>query len=378
MGTGRTARLVAGAASGALVISGALAAAPAAASAPQVPDAPPLKLGALALIPWHVAPSLASLRDEVNARWPSRDRSSDGAVGDVRHQARTNSHNPVGGGGGPGAGTRGSVHAIDLTARGIDVDLVLRSVIGDHRVWYVIHGGRIWSRTYGWAPQVYTGDPHTTHIHVNLREDSQEAALAAEGDTSRWLSGGGSASRGSAAGVSRIVPAAGAPVLARSATVALQRALIARGFGIPSGPTGWYGPETTKAVRAFQAAQGWSGSAADGIAGPLTLRRLGVAEARAVTNATPATATKPTATKPAGTATRAKAGAYTPGTASREVYFLQQALMKAGYSIPAGATGYFGARTVDAVKAFQRAQGWPEDQCDGIPGPRTLARLGLA
>ncbi|OYV26774.1 MAG: hypothetical protein B7W98_02955, partial [Parcubacteria group bacterium 20-58-5] len=40
-----------------------------------------------------------------------------------------------------------------------------------------------------------------------------------------------------------------------------------------------------------------------------------------------------------------------------EVTCLQQALIAAGYSIPAGATGYFGAQTVAAVSAWQKAVG---------------------
>lgn len=367
----RTARSVAGVVIGAL----AIAAAPPPAMAAPDPTGPSPILRASALAPWHLSPSLAALRAEVNKRWPNRDRSSDGAIGDARHQARTNSHNPARYPGGPSVGTPGAVHALDVTARGIEVGVLLDAVVGDHRVWYVIHDGQIWSRTTNWVPRRHLGDPHTTHVHINLREGSQSVAVAAETDTSRWLSGSGT--RGTTAS-SR----ASAASLSTSATRTLQRALISRGFSIPSGPTGWYGPETTRAVAAFQRSQGWRGSGADGIAGALTLRRLGVAVSGAsVTRATPAVA-KPAA-KPKASATskatskKASPKAYRPGTASREVYFLQQALIERGYSIPAGPTGYYGTRTVKAVRAFQLAQGWPASQCDGIPGAKTLKLLGL-
>jgi peptidoglycan hydrolase-like protein with peptidoglycan-binding domain len=333
-------------------------------------------LSASALVDWHLAPSLTALRTEIDTRWPNRDRSSDGAIGDIRHQTRTNSHNPARYPGGPSVGTVGSVHALDITARGIDVNLVLDAVVGDPRVWYVIHDGQIWSRTTGWSPRRQSGDPHVTHIHINLREDSQSASVSAEQDTSRWL--GGSGSRGASA-PSR----ASAAALPTSVTKSLQRALISRGFTIPSGPTGWYGPETTRAVAAFQRSQGWAGSGADGIAGALTLKRLGLASA-----STAATRVSTTTDAPSRTTTRASAKAstakgaspkaYRPGTATREVYFLQQALIERGYRIPAGPTGYYGSKTVEAVRAFQLAQGWPEAQCDGIPGTKTLKLLGLA
>jgi peptidoglycan hydrolase-like protein with peptidoglycan-binding domain len=366
----------------------ALATAPPALAAPDTmtPPAPgaPATLRAAALYDWHLAPSLAALRSEVNTRWPNRDRSSDGAVGDTRHQSRTNSHNPARYPGGPAVGTVGSVHALDITARGIDVRALLDAVVGDPRVWYVIHDGQIWSRTTNWAPRAQGGDPHATHVHINLREDSQAAAVAAEQDTSRWLTGSGA--RGTSAPI-RQGPTT--TTMSATTTKSLQRALIARGFTIPSGPTGWYGPETTKAVAAFQRSQGWIGSAADGLAGEETLRRLGVSGtgASSVATVTPTVATTPSQpTKPAASAVTvatpargpAGSGTYRPGTASREVYLLQQALIQRGYAIPAGATGYFGARTVEAVRAFQLSQGWPAAECDGIPGPRTLKLLGLA
>lgn len=369
-------RVVATAATSALVIGG-IGCTGAAAASPGIPAA----MMASGIDQWYLAPSLVALRTEVNLRWPGRDRSSDGWVGDAYHASRTNSHNPVGSPGGPGVGTKGAVHALDITANGINVTSVLRAVVGDSRVWYVIYDRKIWSRTTGWAPVRYTGDPHTTHIHVNLREGSQRIAVAAERDNSRWLSGS-SGSTARAAGTS--ARSMLTPKLTNSGTKALQRALISAGYHIPSGPTGWYGPETTRAVRAFQQAQGWSGSGADGIAGSQTLRRLGVGSAPTATVArTSKKAKKPKSSKAAGASTGTKAGAakalagYKPGTASTKVYYLQQALIEKGYDIPAGPTGYFGERTVAAVAAFQRAQGWPASQCDGVPGRKTLSRLGL-
>ncbi len=62
---------------------------------------------------------------------------------------------------------------------------------------------------------------------------------------------------------------------------------------------------------------------------------------------------------------------------ARLVYDLQGVLISRGFSIPAGQTGYFGARTQQAVADFQRSLGWSGDQADGIPGSQTLRRLGL-
>jgi hypothetical protein len=123
---------------------------------------------------YYLAPCLVSLRDEINTRWPERDKGSDGWIGDPTHAARVSDHNPD---------SKGCVHAIDVDVDGIDVDLLLKQVIGDPRVWYVIFDRRIYSRTYGWAARVYTGtNPHTAHVHVSIRYDR-----AYEDNTATWL-----------------------------------------------------------------------------------------------------------------------------------------------------------------------------------------------
>jgi peptidoglycan hydrolase-like protein with peptidoglycan-binding domain len=367
-------RAVACAACALLLASGVVSPARATQSGPEQPGVESgITLGTLSLIPWYAAPSLVTLRKEVDARWPGRSRASDGVIGDARHAARTNSHNPVGGAGGPGVGTRGAVHAIDITASGIDVQALLSAVVGDARVWYVIHGGRIWSRSTGWAPVAHRGDPHTTHIHVNLREDDQAAAVAAENDTRSWF-GRGSAS-----------PAflSGGTALTRAQTTRLQQALLGRGYAIPAGATGTYGAQTTAAVAAFQRDQGWSGSQADGIAGPETLRRLGVTAAAGSSGSRGASASIVKATPTTKAPTRSPAPAPARPTRrwdpqnGRLVYDLQNALIAKGYSIPAGPTGYFGTRTKLAVRQFQESLGFSGAQADGIPGPTTLRRLGL-
>lgn len=61
-----------------------------------------------------------------------------------------------------------------------------------------------------------------------------------------------------------------------------------------------------------------------------------------------------------------------PGARGSQVTALQQLLLSEGYSIPAGATGYYGSQTVNAVVDFQKAHGI--DQL-GVVGPATRAAL---
>jgi hypothetical protein len=63
----------------------------------------------------------------------------------------------------------------------------------------------------------------------------------------------------------------------------------------------------------------------------------------------------------------------TPGTTSADVTALQQFLMNQGFQIPAGATGYYGDQTKNAVAQWQKAMGVDTQGNDGYWGPRSIA-----
>ena len=110
------------------------------------------------------------LRSEINAKYPKRDKRSDGWIGDTAHNARKSDHNPD---------KQGWVRAID-----IDSDLIKSSskeswllaeqiktiaLKGDKRISYVIHQHRIASPLKNWAWRVYKGsNPHVSHIHISF------------------------------------------------------------------------------------------------------------------------------------------------------------------------------------------------------------------
>lgn len=109
---------------------------------------------------YYLAPSLAKLRAQLNERWPDRDKTSDGWIGDAAHNARISDHNPDYADG-------GVVRAIDVDEDGIDTDAVLAAVLHDPRVAYVIYEGRIWGGTR-WRP--YTGaNAHNIHMHISIK-----------------------------------------------------------------------------------------------------------------------------------------------------------------------------------------------------------------
>ena len=109
---------------------------------------------------YYLAPSLVRLRNQVNARWPNRDKTSDGWIGDTRHQAIKSDHNPDYTAG-------GVVRALDIDIDGIDGTKIIAAMQADPRTAYIIFNHLIWTPRSSWKP--YTGvNPHTGHVHISI------------------------------------------------------------------------------------------------------------------------------------------------------------------------------------------------------------------
>jgi hypothetical protein len=122
---------------------------------------------------WYLAPSLAVLRAEINARWPNRDHASDGTIGDAAHSATTSDHNP---------NSRGSVDAMDVDEDGIDFNVIFAAIKKHPSSRYVIYERKLYHRLRGWRPEAYTGpNPHDHHFHLSI-----DQTRTAEQDTRPW------------------------------------------------------------------------------------------------------------------------------------------------------------------------------------------------
>lgn len=129
---------------------------------------------------WVLTRALAGLFAAFDLRFPGRDRTTDGAVGNDEHAERVSGHNPDDT---PGVRAEYSDADSKPEVRSIDVDNgldgqgagTMRAVIAAilatpadrARLKYVIYETTIWSRNTNWEPHPYTGTPHWGHAHFS-------------------------------------------------------------------------------------------------------------------------------------------------------------------------------------------------------------------
>lgn len=125
---------------------------------------------------WKLAAAAATLRDQVDNRYPKRDKRSDGTKGDDRHARRVSDHNPD---------KTGHVMALDLDEDGWPAHAFADQLVdycrtsGDRRIKNIVYEGRVASGTYpnakGKPPTwwVWRSAPtlgHEHHIHISFAE----------------------------------------------------------------------------------------------------------------------------------------------------------------------------------------------------------------
>lgn len=213
---------------------------------------------------WRIANSLIHLRNQVNAKFPNRSKSSDGSIGDAAHATRNSDHNPWV----KDSNGQPIVTAIDIThdpANGFDsyafADMMVKE--RDARVKYIISNRRIAAGTDGpqpWVWRKYTGqNPHDHHVHISVK--SEEKFFD---DTRDWrIDNFGVASK-----VAQTYVAPRATLKSGSSGGDVNK--LQEKLGIPQ--TGTFDPLTYYAVLTFQLRHNLVD---DGIVGPQTWKALG-------------------------------------------------------------------------------------------------------
>lgn len=213
------------------------------------------------------ARSLITLRDQINKKFPYRDKASDGGLGDPAHAARVSDHNPDG---------NGIWHAYDFDhdpdSNGLNCVTLKAQLVssGDRRIKYIIFQRQIWYP--GRGNQAYTGvNAHTQHLHlsVNSSNGDDPAAWALpmlDGYTTRVP-----VLTGAVTGALPLLYVK-EPLMSSPLILKLQQFLV-RVFPryAKFAPTGNYGELTETAIKDFQRA---SGLLADGKIGSQTWAAL--------------------------------------------------------------------------------------------------------
>lgn len=120
---------------------------------------------------WFLNRALTNFRSEVNGRWPNRDKTSDGTIGDAAHASRSSDHNPD---------PDGSVDAWDMDVDGVDVAACKAAFEAHEASSYWIHNDRISFRDEGWVPRSYAyagpnRNRHDKHVHWNGRQSRENS-----------------------------------------------------------------------------------------------------------------------------------------------------------------------------------------------------------
>lgn len=212
-----------------------------------------------------------TLRDQVNKKWPSRDKASDGWIGDAAHAARegwgTNGkgsyHNPD---------PNGIVHAIDLdedflgkgkgekTAKEFAEQLATYCREGKDggRIAHIVYEDKVASGTANNWHFRGSGYGHKQHIHISFTNK-------ANNDGSKFMlpilsSDTDNKPKPPVKPDNKIPAYPGRSKLTynqRSADVkTMQSQLIKKGFAIQNGATGFYGDQTVAAVKKFYSSMG--------------------------------------------------------------------------------------------------------------------------
>lgn len=132
----------------------------------------------------RLVPAGVVLREQINAKYPKRDKRSDGWVGDRAHSARASDHNPD---------SRGWVHAIDVDENfgpgvqrdGIAAERFANELLayarsgkpGADRIKNVVYENRVASGTYRDKLKFWRwrkgGYGHEHHIHISFTSKAE-------------------------------------------------------------------------------------------------------------------------------------------------------------------------------------------------------------
>jgi hypothetical protein len=130
---------------------------------------------------WRLTHGLENFRAQANARWPARDKASDGTIGDAAHQAEVSGHNPDDTAGSTPEWTGDADATAEVRAFDMDSDLrepgTTMQMLVDHLralpglntvIRYMIFNRMMYHERDGFASTTYAGaSAHLEHLHLS-------------------------------------------------------------------------------------------------------------------------------------------------------------------------------------------------------------------
>lgn len=230
---------------------------------------------------------LTHVRAEFNTVFPHRDKTSDGWIGDTRHQAEKSGHNPdrTGNAEYRDGDALDEVRAIDVdkdlrdaSGQGVTMEKVIQYLVTKARSGayvpfrYFIYNRRIWERSTGWKTRSYTGsNPHDEHAHFSgdyTQTADNWTGLLGLASLTKKPSGGGSTGGGGGSSLPHYRDGSRENSQSKN-----NRGTDVKTLQVFIGPEqcgaadGEFGPHTTRGVRWYQDMRGLH---VDGVAGPKT------------------------------------------------------------------------------------------------------------
>lgn len=213
--------------------------------------------------PWRLAKACETLRNQLDVLYPKRDRASDGGIGNAEHSSRKSDHNPWIVDGRYGVVSGFDVdRELDPESKFFSRDLAFALIASrDSRIKYIISDAQICSgngsmKPWVWRP--YSGpNAHKHHMHISVRSEKMYYD-----DVSRWQFG--KAATPPTPGLVMRPPPMTKLVL-RLGSAGTEVRFLQTSLEIKV--DGDFGPQTDKAVRAFQRKHIL---VANGIVGPAT------------------------------------------------------------------------------------------------------------
>jgi len=225
-----------------------------------------------------------------------------------------------------------------------------------------------WTKMRARISAILSGKPNATPLSAWVDGDGDEAEQSGQPQPEQ------PSNPDAFPGASKFGPGADNSYVTRLGQMLVKRG-GARFYSVGPGPR--WGDADRDATKAFQRAQGWTGSDADGIPGSSTWQLLVKGQGKSIPAAAPAQKTVVSLANVIAASRKDPSAPQGAASYPKDVKPVEAALLKLGFLSKSYASdGAYGTTTVTAYNAFRRSIGLKGSAATGDPGRQSLGTLG--